>query len=480
MKKWISVLLAVVMLLPLIAACQLTDDETNSPDPSETAGSDLDLTAVVATVGDETITLGDVKTLFDSYVTYFSYYGYDVTSDAETLKQFQDDIVNKLVEDKLIEVKAKELGYDKLTEEQQAELDKRVQDELAAMQEYYRGQAEEEAASDSTIDVETRIQELILEEAAYNMSKDDATYEEYTAFIREDIAATYLGELLKAGELTDVTIDEGDVQTEYQSLVEADTTAYTEDPAAYQTAQGTYESLGEGLPAMYVPEGYHRIYDIFIKFEGTLSEDYDANQNKMKTLKTEYQELAFADAVAGTADNAARMAEILTEYNALQTACDQMYDEYTASAKTKIDDLYAQIQGGADFKELMLANTQNEGFASSELYAERGMLIATADYTIEGDWGDNTKETFKTLAVGQYSAPYAENDGYHIIFYVGDETPGVRLLEGDVYDAVKAQVLTAAQDTEWQAILDAWKADGTVTINEEAYRALGATTDTEE
>lgn len=483
MKKAISILLAAVMLVPLFAACQLTDDETSSsPEPTATAAdettsdSDLDLTAVVAQIGDETITLGDVKTLFDSYVSYFSYYGYDVTSDEATLQQFQDDIVNKMVEDKLIEVKAKELGYDQLTEEQQAELDKRVQDELDDMEAYYRDQAEQEYASDNSINVEDRINELILEEAAYNMNQDDVTYDDYVNFIREDMKASYLQELLKAGELADVTVTNEEVQEEYQTLVDADTTTYTDDAASYFTAQNTYETTGEGVPAMYVPEGYHRIYDIYIAFEGSLSEDYDTNQNTMATLKSEYQDLAFQDAIAGTSDNATRMAEIVSEYNALQNACDKMYNDYISSAKTQADDLYAQLQAGADFKELMLANTQNDDFTSSDLLAQRGKLI-TNDYDTDDTWGDNTKEVFKTLSIGQYSEPYTEDDGYHIIFYVGDETPGVRVLEDDVLDAVKAQVLSTKKDTEWNALLDEWKNDDSVKIYTDVYRVLGTTTD---
>ncbi len=170
------------------------------------------------------------------------------------------------------------------------------------------------------------------------------------------------------------------------------------------------------------------------------------------------------------------MAEIITEYQTLQTACDEIYAEYAASSKAKIDDLYAQLQAGADFKELMLANTQNGNFAASAIMAEKGMLITT-DYECEEDWKDNTKVAFKGLSIGQYSEVYAEDDGYHIIFYVGDETPGARALEGDVYDAIQAQVLTAAQDTEWQALLDEWKNDDSVVINTEVYRVLGTTTE---
>ena len=69
--------------------------------------------------------------------------------------------------------------------------------------------------------------------------------------------------------------------------------------------------------------------------------------------------------------------------------------------------------------------------------------------------------------------PFAEEDGYHIIFYVGDETAGARPL-ADVYEAIRSQVLEGLMETEWQALLDAWKNDGdVVVINEEVYRPLG-------
>lgn len=473
MKKWISVLLAALMLLPLIAACQLTDEGANTDDPTGTDATDLDLEAVVAKVGEEEITLGEVKELFDNYVEYFSYYGYDVTSDEATLHSFQDDIVNQLVEEKLVSVKAKELGYDQLSDLEQAELDSRVQEELDAMEEYYRAQAEDEYASDSAIDVEARIDALILEEAAYNMSKDGATYEEYAEFLKTDILTAYIAELLKAGELADVDVSEEDVQAKYDELLTADASAYMEDPAAYQVAQNTYEALGEGVPALYIPEGYHRIYDIFIAFDGTLPEDYTNNETTMKTLKSEYQELAFADALAGTTENAARMAEILTDYSALKAANDALYDEYASAAKDKIDGIYAQLQSGADFREVMLENTQNEDFTSSDLFAERGMLITT-QYAPEDDWSAATKEAFKALSVGEYSEPYAESSGYHIIFYVGDETAGNRALEGEVYDVIKAQVLSDSLEAEWTDLIEAWKNDGTVEIFTDVYRALGA------
>ena len=45
--------------------------------------------------------------------------------------------------------------------------------------------------------------ELILEEAAYNMGDEDATYDEYAAFLTETVTDTYIPELLQNDQLKD-------------------------------------------------------------------------------------------------------------------------------------------------------------------------------------------------------------------------------------------------------------------------------------
>ena len=76
MKKYFALFLAALMLLSLAAGCALTGSDTPAdpdatPAPSTTDGTDaeanLDLTAVVAEVGDEAVTLGDVKELFTRF-----------------------------------------------------------------------------------------------------------------------------------------------------------------------------------------------------------------------------------------------------------------------------------------------------------------------------------------------------------------------------------------------------------------------------
>ena len=262
MKKYLALFLAALMLLSLAAGCALTGGDTQtdkletSPAPVTTDGgdSDLNLAAAVAEIGDETITLGDVKETFDSYVEYFSAYGYNLSSDPETLAMLLDDVVNSLVEAKLIAAKAKEMGYDKFDELQQAELDERIETELNELDAYYRSQAESEAESDATIDVDARTMELILEEAAYNLNNDNATYEDYTEFLSKNVTDAYMQELLQNDQLKDVALTDEQIQAEYDSLVEEQMTYYAESPEAYKYDEESYEMTGDA-PVAFAPGG---------------------------------------------------------------------------------------------------------------------------------------------------------------------------------------------------------------------------------
>ena len=113
MKKYLALSLAALLLLCFAVGCSLTTgDPEASPTPAVTDESDstYDLTAVVAEIGDEKITLGEVKETFDSYISYFTNYGYDLSSDPEMRAMLLDDVVNSLVEAKLISSKPMNLG----------------------------------------------------------------------------------------------------------------------------------------------------------------------------------------------------------------------------------------------------------------------------------------------------------------------------------------------------------------------------------
>ena len=72
----------------------------------------------------------------------------------------------------------------------------------------------------------------ILEEAAYNMNDENATYEDYVDFLCKDVTENYMQELLQDDQLKDVALTAEQIQAEYDALGEEQMTYYMESPEA--------------------------------------------------------------------------------------------------------------------------------------------------------------------------------------------------------------------------------------------------------
>ncbi len=464
MKKTLALLLAATLSIGLLAGCSLTDEGaptvSASPDASPSASpADVDANAAVVTIDGETaVTWSEFKNTFDYYTyIYSTYMGSSITA---------KEVVNLMISDKLIARQAKISGFtDTLTEEQKTELQTLLDEQLESLNNEYRALAEEEAAED----VEARFKEMIAEDVTNYYGKE-MTYDEYIALYKSNLTDQYISGIYKEHVLASVTVEDSAVQAWYDENLPTQQSEYTETPASYELAQVSFDYGSEGaVPALYVPEGYSRVMDILVMPTGTLADDYDEKLTKQDELKAEYGTLAFEDALSGKKENAARLAEILTEYNALKAETDAMFETYMAEAKTKIEQAYAELQGGASFAEVMKKYTENADFIDSAIHAEKGMLIGAESTS----WSNAVLEAFQGLTVGAYSTVFVDDDGYHILYYVADETPGARSF-ADMSDSIKAVVLATAQETEWNTLMESWTAGDGIVIDQELLAKAGA------
>lgn len=430
---------------------------------------ELDLNAVVATVGGEKILMSELKAQYDMYVEYYTNYGYDITSDPDTLAEFKTTLLERIVSEKAALLKAKEEGLGELNEERQAEVDALIQEELDAIEEYYMPQAENEAAENPDIDVEARYKELVAAESAEYAGRE-MNYDEYMAYLRESIRNNYLIELYKEKVVyTDIKLTEEDIVNYYNELVEAARETYGEDAAAYKDDQDYAEQFGE-IPAAYIPEGYSRVMHILIPLSDEMPKEYTDKISTMGELEHEYGDLAFEDAISGAKKNAARMKEILSEYKALKEETDAQFEQANTDAKTKIEEAYQKLQDGTAFAEVMAEYTEDSNFKDYETIAKNGMLISS-EYTGETDWSKSIKAEFAKLTVGAYSEVFEDEEGYHIIFYVGDETAGDRDME-EMRSFIEIDVMEQKKIDEWNALIDAWMESDFVKIDEEQLSLL--------
>ena len=143
-----------------------------------------------------------------------------------------------------------------------------------------------------------------------------------------------------------------------------------------------------------------------------------------------------------------------------------------ADSLATANDLYSQLEAGADFATLMMENTQDNAILSFDTIASKGLLISN-QYESEVDWSKEVKTAFATLQMGQYSQVIQDDEGCHILYYLSDEPAGAVALD-DVKDGISALLLADLENHEWTAMLDTWKNDGTVEIDEELVRSYGA------
>ncbi|MFH5836135.1 peptidyl-prolyl cis-trans isomerase [Proteiniclasticum sp. C24MP] len=191
LKKKVLTTLSVSVLAIALAGCGLVEET-----PESIEGT------VLAEVGDEKITQKDVDAEAVSYMDSLKVtYGEDILEQEEgkeVVKQLKVDILNSLVEMRIIDKKVEESGMETDTEEITKAIEERIEQVKAAYQ---------------------------AEEGAYEKALEDAgfTEESYYEFVKEDvIRQNYYVKLME-----DVTVTEEDIKAYYE-----------ENKAAFMTPAG--------------------------------------------------------------------------------------------------------------------------------------------------------------------------------------------------------------------------------------------------
>ena len=455
--KKITAALVCVLMLVSVSACSTA---TDSADRIETVqvNSEIDREATAATVGDEVITVGDVEDSYNEYIQMYSYYGQPVPTEDADIETVQDTIVEMLVKTAILKVKAKENGCDQLTEEQEAELEKTVADEEANLINYYLEEGKDpsdENARNTAIDL------INADLLNYGW---EMGFEEYMDYLRDYYRETYANQNLEKMVKDGAEVNEEEVQAYYDSLLE-DQTVTMENPSQYLSSEMDFE-MGAGDIVVVVPENYARIKVLTVQPDGAIDENYESIREEMTDLEAEYGRLV----LSGSEDKD-RIAEIEKDYSDRKASADVMREEYISAAREKIEDAHEKLQSGVSFEEVFAEYNEDTVYTDYPEIAEKGYLILLTDE--DGYWSEAIRDAASGLKAGEYSGIISEDDAYHIVYMVGEETPGQKQLE-DIREAVTKLALAEKQDELWQKTQDEWTADRSiVTLYPDAYRPVG-------
>ena len=475
-KRALIALLIVLMLL--VSSCSLIQK-----DP------EVDAATEIVKVGDEVFTKGTIQNMVQDYlqqeqIYYNQYYGQNIDiTDKSLITDAQNDVIDRLIRESVLAAKAKEFGLDKLSEEDQAEVDDLWQQYYDLVKNYMFGETELEGE-----ELDKAITDSIT--TTFGITKE--------SLVESTIAENLRNEIVK-----DVTVSDDEVAAEYDTRVANAKTSYENNPSAYGNA------YNQGTSTIYYrPAGYRLVKQILIKFtdeDQTMLDELDSKISSLNSLITSYRnDLSAAnlenldellgqvqsDVTVGLPEIGAVAPELIatttdmlpadTEENVKQLLLDlheaeeklalyqtlrddaqkAAYDHITADA----DDVLAQLNDGADWDTLMAEKTQDPGMQSGKT-SETGYAVCE---NMSGFDSAFVNAAMALANIGDTSDKVASDMyGYYIIKYVGDVEEGAVALD-DVKETIHDELLSTKQDETYNAKVDEWVAAANAKIDKKA------------
>ena len=509
MKKWFSVLLALMLALSCVGA--LAEEDASAEVIEEAlAGAAEEAAAETTAVSAEPVLLVTVngKEIYDTdndfeYMQYyfqymFSNYGYDVSDPTVGLYVNQLPLVNSIQHTLLLQ-KAAELGYDQISEEKMAELkesaattwEEIVTDQMASL-----GITDESSEEDRTAARAEALAELESEGYTEEIYLQDLIDSEMISRIREEVTK-------------DVTVSDEDVQEHFNALVSEDKDAYEGNVGNYEFATGYY-----GQDSYYRPEGYRGITHILLSVDETLlntwkdlTARFEEQQEAGNTEATDVEETDEGEPVEEEVDvdlpvielelapdaeenaeaeetpapegetaeeapadgNAEPTAEpTATPEPVTQEMIDAAKQAILDSVQAKVEEIMAKYEAGATFEELIKEYGTDQGM-QDEKNLKEGYAVHPESILYDHDFVEGAMGLEK---VGDVSGPIVSQFGVHILQYLRDIPGGAVELSDELKQEIRSELLTEAQQDAFNAKVNEWMKEADIRYTEagEAWR----------
>ena len=391
---------------------------------------------VVIKAGDATITLSEAQAHFeDLYFQYSDYYAsYGMTLTNEEISYVRDEAIDRLVMLCLMENKIAEYGLGEITDEEKQAL--RVESDAnfeLGIEEYisYYGMTRDE----------------VMEQLELSGVTADSQFEIYLANIPYQRLYDYV---TKGAEVADEMVAE-----EYALYVESDREAYAEDAGTYEIYTQYY-----GSEIYYVPEGFRLVKHILLLPPDEISADMIDYETDMTTVDMElsalYEELYALENETEDGEEPRTAEEIQADIDAKQAEYDALSEKYTAlgdailpALQAQIDEIYAKLEEGASFDELI-----------AEYGQDAGMEMNPEGYRVHKDsaiYETNFRDGAVALGeIGSVSEPVQSEFGVHIIQYVGDVPGGPMPITDEIAAMLRESLLQAVQDEMFGQYIEEW------------------------
>lgn len=425
-KKSILALMLAAMLL--LSGCALV-----------TVDEEADNARVILDVDGETID----KATFHNMVEYQLYQNQQMNSyyqllglsagystDEDTVAQ---DVLDSYINSLVAKHKAAELGFDQMTDEENAEIQETAQtnyDELLdEIEEYY--------FADSTLEAEELRQKAI----EYAQENGMATLDDYVESAKVEKSI----EKLRADAIKDAAY----TQEEAQALLEEKAASDKESFDSYPDYFGYY--LNNGTTVYYNAPGYRYVKQVLVKFteedDNALTEQSSVLSDAQTALNDAQSALTEAAEDADTAALQAAVDEAQAKVDEAQAAYDALKETAYANIQAKADEIYQQaITEGVSFDALVDDYNEDTGMPSAGYAVCEGYSFFVTSFVEAAMALEN---------VGDVCQPVKSDYGFHIIQYTADIAEGTVALE-TVSDTIGSELLSEKQDQAYSDALAAW------------------------
>ena len=376
----VALMLAVMLVVPgfvnvLNAYAETTEEAPTAVPaateiPAEEPAEPMDGSIVLVTVGDEQITVDDAE--YYAYLLY--YYGY-----TEEYPDY-DAAIDYLVQQSVINKHLHEAGYDQFSEEEQ----KAFENEAAAEFETMLNDYVDNYLTEDTEENRTTLREQAVE---YYNSLD---YSQQN--IAEELMLTEARSRLEADLSNNYAPTDEEVDDVFQLYGAQYKQQYEGNVAMYE-----YYTQYNGYESWYVPEGYRSVIHILLDVEEEQLKAFLDAQSAWEELSSD--ENADADALA-----------------AAKIALDEARAAVIASRQDDIDAIYAALEQGESFQNLIAAygtdpGMQDEATLAAGYKVHQDSIIYDSAFT-EGAFQE------KMQKIGDVSDPVVSQFGIHILYYL--------------------------------------------------------------
>lgn len=392
-----------------------------------------------------TVTVAEAQAYYN---TIYEQYGYANASTAET-EELKIQVLTQIAQEKIADLKVKELGLDALTDEDKAKAKTDADDEYNAMLEMYGDYFQND---DGTLTAE-ELKKATEEYFAANGYTREIAEQEY-------LAAVPYSRLFE--QMTkDIVVTDEEVDAKYAADVEQAKQTYENNISDYEIEKQYY---GTVIP--YVPAGFRGVRHILLAIPESEQTKIDELEAQMEAISYEIDQLSVAASDGETEsesetepmteeERAKLIEEKETEIKAKQDEIDAIIANLPVVLEPQIAEIKAAIESGESFGSLIEKYGTDPGM-TAEPAMSKGYEIHKESVLYDETFRDTA---FALVSVGDVSEPTPTAFGVHFIEYTGDVEDGAVELTEEGREAIRAELLDAKSDETINSQFEAWMND---------------------